>query len=176
MSSLIVPGFTVRPITIEDAAAWAAYACLPAVKLHTSSTASNVEDIEREITRTLANQPAAPLRFVLLQEGQLVATVGFHTISHLNRTAEITYDVTPALWSKGIATAACQAATSWGLQVRGWHRVQATTVLPNVASQRVLERCGFKREGQLRNFRIVRGEPANYWLYSALPGEVTSAV
>jgi ribosomal-protein-alanine N-acetyltransferase len=176
MSNLIVPGFTVRPISIEDAGAWAAYACLPEVKLHTSSTASSVEDVEREITKTLANDAAAPIRFVLQQGGQLAATVGFHTISPLNRTAEITYDVAPALWGQGIATAACRAATHWGLHVRGWHRVQATTVLLNAGSQRVLERCGFKREGQLRNFRVVRGEPATYWLYSALPGEVTSAV
>ncbi len=39
----------------------------------------------------------------------------------------------------------------------------------------ILERCGFMREGRLRNFRVVRGEPADYWLYSLIPGEATSA-
>jgi len=115
--------------------------------------------------------------FVLLPEesSAIVATVGFHTISALFGTAEVTYDVAPSHWGKGIATAACRAATLWGFEFKAWHRVQATTVLPNVRSKRVLERCGFKREGLLRNFRLVRGAPTDYWLYSAIPGEVQCA-
>jgi RimJ/RimL family protein N-acetyltransferase len=41
--------------------------------------------------------------------------------------------------------------------------------------QRVLERCGFNREGMVRNFRLVRGGPAHYWLYSLLPGDLNRA-
>jgi [ribosomal protein S5]-alanine N-acetyltransferase len=173
----IVPGFSVRPIQLGDAEAWAAYACLPEVKLHTSSTAANAEDVKREIQKALAGEPGSPIRFVLEPEGvrQIVASVGFHTISAPFGTAEVTYDVAPSHWGKGIATAACRAATIWGFQVRGWHRIQATTVLPNIRSQRVLERCGYKREGLVRNFRLVRGQPTDYWLYSAIPGEVQNA-
>jgi len=173
-----VPGFTVRRIQLEDAAAWASYACLPEVKEHTSSTATTVEDVSAIVQRMLAGEPASPVHFVLAPQGSqtLVATVGFHTISALNATAEITYDVAPSHWGRGIATAACRAATLWGFEAKGWHRVQATTVLPNVRSQRVLEHCGFKREGLVRNFRLVRGKPSDYWLYSIIPGEVSSAV
>ena len=173
----IIPGFAVRPIRLEDAVAWASYVLLPEVKLHTSSTAMTVGDVEREIRKTLAEEPGTAIRFVLKADAtrQLIATVGFHTISALNGTAEITYDVAPLHWGKGIASAACGAATVWGFEVRGWHRVQATTVLSNIGSQRVLERCGFKREGLVRNFRLVRGEPTDYWLYSAIPGEIQSA-
>ena len=169
-----LPGFTVRPIELDDAASWAAYVCLPEVRQHTSSTATTVEEVRAEIERTLVGEPNTPIRFVLLPEGSktVVATAGFHTISATFGTAEVTYDVAPSHWGMGIATAACGAVTRWGFEVKGWHRVQATTVLPNVRSQRVLERCGFKREGLLRNFRLVRGTPTDYWLYSAIPGEV----
>jgi RimJ/RimL family protein N-acetyltransferase len=172
-----IPGFTVRPIALDDALAWAAYICLADVKRHTSITAESVEDVRRDIEKSLAGERAAPCRFVIqsLQTRQLVGTVGFHSISELHGTAEVSYDVTPSHWGKGIATAACKAATLWGFEVRGWHRVQGTTVLANIASQRVLERCGFQREGLLRNFRMVRGQPTDYWLYSAIPGELRSA-
>jgi|SRR5262252_1954596 len=172
-----VSGFTVRPIRLDDAASWASYVCLPEVRQHTSSTATTVEEVGAEIQRTLAGEPNAPIRFALLPAGSnaIVATVGFHTISAVFGTAEIAYDVAPSHWGVGIATAACRAATLWGFEVKSWHRVQATTVLPNIRSQRVLERCGFKREGLLRNFRLVRGEPTDYWLYSAIPGEVQCA-
>ncbi len=172
-----VPGFTVRPIRLDDAASWASYICLPEVKLHTSSTASSVADVQVEIQRTLAGEAQSPLRFVLLQGSEtVVATVGFHTISAAFGTAEITYDVAPSHWGQGIATAACRAATRWGFEVKGWHRIQATTVLPNLRSQRVLERCGFQREGRVRNLRLVRGVPTDYWLYSVIPGEAGRAV
>lgn len=177
MQSPPVPGFLVRPARLEDAVSWAGYACLPAVKQHTSSTAETVDDVRAEIQRTLGGEPNTPIRFVLLhpESGTLVATVGFHTISSAFGTAEITYDVAPDHWGQGIAKAACRAATLWAFDTKGWHRVQATTVLPNVRSQRVLEHCGFKREGLVRNFRLVRGTPTDYWLYAAIPGEVQRA-
>ena len=173
-----IPGFVVRPARLEDAASWASYACLPEVREHTSSVATTVQDIEAEIQRTLAGEPNTPIRFVLMHPGNeaIVATVGFHTLSSAFGTAEITYDVAPGHWGKGIATASCRAATLWAFETKAWYRVQATTVLPNVRSQHVLERCGFKREGLVRNFRLVRGTPTDYWLYSAIPGEVARAV
>jgi hypothetical protein len=48
-------GFTVRPITLDDAAAWARYACRPEVKQHTSSTAASVDDVRAVIQRVLAD-------------------------------------------------------------------------------------------------------------------------
>jgi [ribosomal protein S5]-alanine N-acetyltransferase len=170
---LEIPGFNVRPIELRDAELWAAYACLPQVREHTSSTEATVEDIRATIQRMVVREPGSPIHFVIIpREGEdLVATVGFHSISLINWTAEITYDVSPDHWGRGIATAACRAASAWGFRVHGWHRIQATTLQSNVASQRVLERSGYQREGRVRNFRVVRGRPVDYWLYSILPQE-----
>jgi len=172
-----IPGFVVRPAVPEDAAAWASYACLPEVKEYTSSTFETVEDVRMAIERILASSPNLATRFMLVEEGSttIVGSVGFHTVSLQNGTAEVTYDVAPSHWGRGIATSACRAATVWAFEVAGWHRVQATTLLLNLRSRRVLEKVGFKREGLVRNFRLVRGKPADYWLYSAIPGEVNSA-
>jgi len=169
-----IAGFVVRPVEVADAPAWASYACLPEVKEYTSSTDCSVDDVLAAIRRTLAGEPNAPIRFALIPDGAcaLVATVGFHTISSLNGTAEITYDVSPTHWGKGIATAACRCATLWAFTTKGWHRVQATTLLQHRRSQRVLEHCGYQKEGLVRNLRIVRGSPMDYWLYSAIPGDV----
>jgi len=177
MLSLQIPGFIVRPIRLEDAEAWASYVCLPEVMQHTSSTAKSAGEVKTAIELTLPEQATSPLRFVLIPEGTtaIVATVGFHTISAIFGTAEVTSDVAPSHWGRGIASTACRAATLWGFDARSWHRIQATTVVPNLASQRVLEKVGFKREGLLRNFRLIRGEPADYWVYSAIPGEIQNA-
>ena len=129
------------------------------------------------IQRALAGEANSPIYFALIPEGgsDLIATVGFHTISALNASAEITYDVAPSHWGRGIASLACKHATEWALVEKGWLRVQATTLCSNVRSQRVLQGCGFEREGLLRNFRIVRGRPADYWMFSAIPAPLQEA-
>jgi RimJ/RimL family protein N-acetyltransferase len=38
----------------------------------------------------------------------------------------------------------------------------------NHRSIRLLERCGFSREGTLRQYRIARGEPKDFHLYALL--------
>jgi ribosomal-protein-alanine N-acetyltransferase len=174
MSSPQIPGFVVRPVVPKDSQAWAMYACLPEVKEFTSSTATSVEDLLAIINRTIVGEPHSPIQFALIPVNSitLIATVGFHSISPQNRTAEITFDVAPSQWGKGIATAACRAATLWAFAAKGWQRIQATTIVPHIRSQRVLERCGYKKEGLVRNFRVVRGEATDYWLYSAIPGEI----
>jgi RimJ/RimL family protein N-acetyltransferase len=158
-------------MVVADAHDWGEYALLPEVKRYTSGTEQTVADLVPEIERTLANNPNAPILFAVREPAtrRLVATVGFHTVSSLNRTAEVTYTVHPAHWGRGLATAVCAATVRWGFEHKGWVRVQATTLVEHVASQRVLVKCGFELEGRLRNFRIVRGVPSDYLLYARVP-------
>jgi ribosomal-protein-alanine N-acetyltransferase len=172
MTLPLLPGLQVAPVAPSDATEWTDYAMRPEVMRFTSSTVGGVEDMLAIIARTRSGEPAAPVHFALrTPEGRLAGTVGFHTISPLNRTAEVTYDVHPDFWGRGLATAACRAAVRWGFDHRGWVRVQATTLVEHVVSQRVLARCGFAVEGRLRHFRRVRGEPRDYLLFARLPGD-----
>lgn len=174
---IALPGLRVRRLRLQDAEAWAAYATLPDVMRHTSSTATSVADVAAIIERGLEREPASPVHFAIVEAdgGRFVGHVGFHTISPLNRSAEVTYDVHPDHWGRGIASAACSAALRWGFAERGWQRIQATTLETNLASQQVLRKCGFAYEGRLRHFRIVRGEPRDYLMFSALPGDAPAA-
>jgi ribosomal-protein-alanine N-acetyltransferase len=40
----------------------------------------------------------------------------------------------------------------------------------NKRSIEVLQRCRFKREGLLRSYRMVRGRPGDFWMYSHVRG------
>ena len=172
-----IPGFAVAPMAVTDAEEWAEYAVLPEATHFTSSVTRSAADIVPMIERTLSADANAPVLFSVREpnSGQFVASVGFHTVSSLNRTAEVTYTVRPAFWGKGLATAACGAAVRWAFQHKQWVRVQATTLEDHIASQRVLLKCGFEFEGRLRNFRIVRGEPRDYLLYACIPVPAESA-
>jgi RimJ/RimL family protein N-acetyltransferase len=176
MSKLLVPrlqrpDLLVRRISLADAEEWAEYAALPEVTRYTSSTVASVDDLILMIDRSLGEDHASPVLFAVRSRttGQYVATVGFHSIQPHNRTAEITYDVRPACWGRGIASDCCRAAVEWGFSERQWVRVQGTTQEDHLASQAVLLKSGFVLEGKLRNFRMVRGAPCDYLIYAVIP-------
>lgn len=98
----------------------------------------------------------------------LIGTIGFHTVSTINKTAEIAFDIAPLRWGRGIGRAVCEAATQWAFDGAGWVRVQAVVLDANERSASVLRACGFQREGYLRDYRMVRGAPSNFVLYSRL--------
>jgi [ribosomal protein S5]-alanine N-acetyltransferase len=99
-----------------------------------------------------------------------VGTIGFHSISPENRSAELAYDLAPDWWGKGIASEMCRDLVEWAHSQVGLLRVQATVLTSNSRSIEVLQRCSFKREGLLRSYRIVRGRPGDFWMYSHVQG------
>ncbi|MGH8161891.1 MAG: GNAT family N-acetyltransferase [Gammaproteobacteria bacterium] len=163
-----IPGFIISHTVVADAAEWAEFALRPEVTRYTSNTAQSVADIVSRIERTCSGDASTPLLFSIRDQHtrQLIASLGFHSVSASNRTAEITYTVRPERWGKGLATLTCSAAVSWGFHQRHWVRIQATTLEEHLASRRVLAKCGFEFEGKLRNFRFVSGEPRDYLLYA----------
>ncbi|GAA3927519.1 GNAT family N-acetyltransferase [Actinoplanes auranticolor] len=78
---------------------------------------------------------------------------------HDNRMqAEIGYTVAPRWQGHGYATEAVRAVLEHLFRVKGLHRVSAECDARNVASYRVLERTGFRREGLLRQHTWIKGE------------------
>jgi RimJ/RimL family protein N-acetyltransferase len=71
--------------------------------------------------------------------------------------AMIGYTLSPDAQGKGHATEAVAELVRWLLTQRKVHRVTATIDPANVASARVLERCGFRYIGTARSAALVRG-------------------
>jgi RimJ/RimL family protein N-acetyltransferase len=67
---------------------------------------------------------------------------------------EVTYWIGREHWGKGIAT---RALAEFLADVERTRPIQASTA-DNVGSQRVLEKCGFRRVGARRAFATSRGE------------------
>jgi RimJ/RimL family protein N-acetyltransferase len=164
------PLVTLRHLARDDAPAW--YACLadPVVVEHTSWDLHGIDDLLPNFDDYESAQPASPMRLavVLRDGGQLVGTIGLNAISPQHRTAEIAYDLAPAVWGQGVATSIVQSMLDWGFQRLGLLRIQATVLESNERSLRVLERCRFEREGYLRCYRQIRGRSGNFWLYARI--------
>ena len=62
---------------------------------------------------------------------------------------------------------------TWAFGQFGLLRVQLMADERNLASQRVAEVCGFRREGVLRSYEDRLGHRIDYVMFSVLPGELT---
>ena len=62
-------------------------------------------------------------------------------------SVEIGYGLSEGYWGQGYATEAVTAAVEWALCQPGVLRVEAETAPENIASQRVLAKCGFRPTG-----------------------------
>lgn len=54
-------------------------------------------------------------------------------------------------WGKGIATAALSQMTDYGFRQRHFRKLYAGVLAPNIASMKVLEKCGYQREAVLKD-------------------------
>lgn len=73
------------------------------------------------------------------------------------RSAEVGYWLGEKFWGRGIATQAIRQLCEIGFQKFDIVRLEATVFANNIASQHVLEKCGFVREGILRKSVWKRG-------------------
>ncbi|KAL5211159.1 hypothetical protein ABZP36_006782 [Zizania latifolia] len=81
--------------------------------------------------------------------------------------AELGYVLARAHWGKGVATAAVKrvVATVFA-EVEGLERVEALVDVRNAASQRVLEKAGFRREAVMRKYCVLKGQVKDMVMYS----------
>lgn len=80
----------------------------------------------------------------------------------------IGYALIPSERRKGYGTEALQILVDYLFLTRDIMRIQAVTDVRNVASQRILEKVGFKREGTIRKGSFVRGRWVNEYFYGIL--------
>ena len=88
-----------------------------------------------------------------------------------DRLARFDIHPTGPLWGRGIATEAVQAVTEYAFGPLDLVRVQAGIFAWNAASMRVLEKCGYEREGVQRKAAFKDGELVDCVLYARLRPE-----
>ncbi len=99
----------------------------------------------------LASTEGLNLVFAIDIDGFAVGAVGLRPGEDINRlSTEIGYWLGEEFWGRGIATEALAAVTEYAFTTLGMARVYAEVFEWNAASMRVLEKCGFEREGVLR--------------------------
>ena len=82
-----------------------------------------------------------------LETGNLIGGVELAPIDWKNKNAELGYWLAEKFWGRGLTTEAVRLIVRFGFQQLKLHRIYAQAYEPNRGSIRVLEKCGFKKEG-----------------------------
>jgi ribosomal-protein-alanine N-acetyltransferase len=105
--------------------------------------AATVESITARLT------DGSRIQFLAIHDEHIVGQAALSNIArapvYLNST--LGYSVDERFQGVGIATALVEHAVRHAFLAEGLHRVEAGTLLHNIGSQRVLEKCGFTRIG-----------------------------
>ncbi|CAL4926549.1 unnamed protein product [Urochloa decumbens] len=81
--------------------------------------------------------------------------------------ASVGYRVARAHWGRGVATRAVRLAAEHVFAAWPWLlRLEAVADVENPASQRVLEKAGFVREGVLRKYIVLKGRTRDMVMFS----------
>jgi RimJ/RimL family protein N-acetyltransferase len=126
-----------------------------------------------ELEKMFENNPFEMKAFIIeKKDGTRIGQIGhFNMASPYAKMLEIGYALLPNERRKGYCTEATKLMVDYLFLSKDIARIQATTHIRNLASQKVLEKAGFKREGTLRKAIQTRGEMADLAVFSILREE-----
>jgi ribosomal-protein-alanine N-acetyltransferase len=123
-----------------------------------------------EIERLLSDQEAGTAVPLVLSDASRI--VGRLTLSGIVRgafeSANLGYWIDARYAGRGLMTAATGAVTAIARDDLELHRIQAATLLHNVASQSVLTRCGFTPFGVAPQYLRIAGEWQDHRLFQRI--------
>ena len=117
--------------------------------------AQSDEDLQAAYTEMLSGSLAHPeqrnwyaIWIIELEDGTHIGELCFKGLDE-NGVAEIGYGIAERYQNQGFATEAVQAVVDWALKEPDVTVIEAEADANNIASQRVLEKCGFAPNGKM---------------------------
>ncbi|MGW4464200.1 GNAT family N-acetyltransferase [Micromonospora sp. NPDC004704] len=106
---------------------------------------------------------------VILDSGRVVGRINLQTIVRGPfQSCSLGYWVNAEDNGRGVASAAVRAIIAVAFEELWLHRIEASVLLHNAASQRVLERSGFVRFGVAPNYLKIAGQWQDHAIYQLL--------
>ena len=172
MPALETDRLILRRITLHDAADIYAYSADEEVARHVLWSAqrsiAEARDYCRWMTRRYRADEPSSWGIALKRTGRVVGTIGYMAYNEENATVEVGYSLARGLWNKGYTTEALARVIDYTFDSMDINRIEAQHELDNPASGRVMEKCGMRREGVLRQRLYNKGKFVDVALYAIL--------
>jgi ribosomal-protein-alanine N-acetyltransferase len=103
-------------------------------------------------------------------EAKILGTIGFNSIIPEHK-AQLGYDLKSAQWKRGIITEVIDCVLNYAFNNLNINRVEAEVMPGNYASERVLEKNGFLKEGLFRDWMFWNNRHYDIYIYSILKSD-----
>lgn len=175
MPTLRTPRLVLRELSIDDAPAANVYERDPEIARYQSHDPRTLAESEDYIRRVLEEEARSPRRLydlaiTLADGGVYVGRAGF-AIQSDERQAMLWYVVAKDVQGRGLASEAARALVDFAFGELRLHRVFADVDPRNVASSRVLEKLGFRKEAHHVENCFLKGEWCDSVIYARLARE-----
>ena len=102
----------------------------------------------------------------------MIGSIGFNNYNSIHKRIELSYDLACNYWQKGIMTKSIKTVADYIFNNWQINRVEAFCAIENESSIKILQKCGFTKEGRLRQHRIHQGKAEDVFIFSLLFGEL----
>jgi len=145
-----------RELTVNDAQAILNCFSNPDVLRHYGQNPLTSLDQVRQIINNFSTNydEKRGIKWGIELKGQagIIGTIGFQEWSTEHKRAEISYALFPESWGKGYALEAVNKVISFGFQEMKLVRIGAIVFTENDASNKLLTKAGFEKEGVLKKY------------------------
>lgn len=179
---LLTPRLVLRRFVPADAEAFARYRSIPEVaRLQSWDAPYPVEQARAFVGWLGDHHPDEPGEWFQLaiasreDPSGILGDVGFRSRAEEPAIVDVGFTLDPAAQGRGIATEAVGELLRYLFVDRGKHKVSADCDTRNDASWRLLERLGFRREGELRSSYRDGDAWADEYLYGLLAADWRAA-
>ncbi len=161
-----------REISREDAEGiFACFSNENVMRYYGQETLNNLEQAEAFV-EFFANsyKEKKGIRWGIERKGThgIIGTIGFNSWSPKHKRAEIGYEIHPKQWRKGFTSESILKVIQYGFDELGLTRIGAVVFTENEASNQLLSKVGFQKEGILRNYMYQNGKPHDTYIYSLI--------
>lgn len=106
----------------------------------------------------------------LKDSGQVIGSTGIEVLNlqASGGEGEIGYFLNKSYWGRGYASEAVQLLLDFGFRSLNLHKISASCMEGNEASEQVMQRCGMQKEAQLRKSVFWLGKWQDRLIYSIL--------
>lgn len=136
--------------------------------------AVTMDEVHALIDRVLQEQTdgdGISWAITLKNDDTLIGTIGYYRLKKEHHRGEVGYALHSDHWRNGYMREALNAAVDCGFERFGFHSIEAITDPRNIASNTLLERCGFIREGLFRQDHYWNGEFLDSAVYARLKSD-----
>jgi [ribosomal protein S5]-alanine N-acetyltransferase len=104
----------------------------------------------RHMDGLISNNEAIAWAIRMPGSSKMIGVIGYWRTKPEHFRAEVGYMVLPEFWGQGLMYEALQAVLNFGFSKMSLHSVEADINPENIASEKLLVKCGFKPEAYFR--------------------------